>query len=125
MNPSQQQQQNYRQLGFNIFMERQPSTYLANDQLNQMVSPFIADVDENGFLFSPFTDFSQISQSQQQPTSASDIQGGALNSSQGGMSIDLTQGNINFTNGVTNTTIDANGTTTSPAQPSTPGAPTG
>ena len=91
------QQPSYRDIGFTQFLERQPSTYIANEQLQSYVSPFVAQVDESGFLFSPFTDTSQLTSIQQTPTSANSIQGGQLTSNNGNLTVDLTSGNINFT----------------------------
>ncbi|MGH2612138.1 MAG: hypothetical protein ACRDFB_03705 [Rhabdochlamydiaceae bacterium] len=111
--PGQYQTPTYKDIGFNAFMERQPSTYNANGQLNSLISPFISEVDESGYLFTPFTDMTQVNQGAQ--ISGNQVSGGQTSSNSGGMTIDLTAGNINFTNGVTNTTLNANGLTTTPA----------
>jgi hypothetical protein len=96
--PGQYQTPSYRDIGFNPFLERQPSTYIANDQLQSYISPFIAQADESGFLFSPFTDTSQLAQIQQQPTDASNLTG-TIASQNGNLQIDLTTGEIAFSDG--------------------------
>lgn len=104
----------YKDLGFSIFLERQPSSYMANSQLDGMVSPFIGQVDESGYLFNPFTDMNQVNQSA--VISGNQVQGGQTTSNNGSMTIDYTQGNINFSNGVNSTTVDVNGVSTTPSQ---------
>lgn len=118
MNPNQQQgyqSPTYKDLGFTAFLERQPSTYIANSQLQSYISPFVAQADESGFLFSPFTDTSQLTPIQQAPTSANTISGGVLQSQNGNLSIDLTNGEIAFSNGAeTSLSIGGQGTDGTP-----------
>jgi hypothetical protein len=111
----QYQTPSYRDIGFTSFLERQPSTYLANGQLQSYISPFIGEVDESGFLFTPFTDTSQLTPNQQTPISGQQVQNGIISSNDGSMNVDLINGNINFTNGATTTTVNATGVTTTPA----------
>ncbi len=112
--PGQYQTPTYRDIGFTAFLERQPSTYIANGQLQSLISPFIAEVDNSGQLFTPFTDINQVNQ--QTIVSGQQVQNGVMSSNNGSMNVDLTNGNINFTNGVNTTTVDVNGVTTTPSQ---------
>lgn len=92
----------YTGSGFNMFMERSPQTFLANDRLNAMTSPFIQQTDENGYLFSPFSDMTSQTMDavmQQQPISADNIQGGRLTSDNGNLTIDMNQGQISYNDG--------------------------
>lgn len=92
----------YMDAGFNQFFERSPQTFLANDRLNAMTSPFIQQIDENGYLFSPFSDTTSQTMDavlQQQPISADNIQGGTLASDNGNLLIDLTNGNVQYNDG--------------------------
>jgi hypothetical protein len=111
--PGQYQTPSYRDIGFSGFLERQPSTYMANDQLQSYASPFVAEVDESGFLFTPFTDMNSVNQST--VVSGQQVQGGQISSNDASMQVDLINGNINFTNGAQTTTVDASGVTTTPA----------
>ncbi len=112
--PGQYQTPDYTQIGFNRFLERQPSVYLANDYLNSMVSPFLSESDQSGYLFTPFTDVNQINQ--QTNISGNQVQDGIVSSNNGSMNVDLINGNVNFTNGINTTTVDVNGVTTAPSQ---------
>ena len=110
--PGQYQTPTYRDVGFTPFLERQPSTYIANEQLQSLISPFLAEVDESGFLFTPFTDMNQVNNNA--VISGQQVQGGQTASNNGNMVIDYTQGSINFQNNVTSTILDVNGVSTTP-----------
>ena len=110
--PGQYQTPTYRDVGFTPFLERQPSTYIANEQLQSLISPFLAEVDESGFLFTPFTDMNQVNNNA--VISGQQVQGGVISSNNGQANVDLINGNINFSNGVNTTTVDANGVSTTP-----------
>jgi hypothetical protein len=110
----QYQTPTYRDIGFTQFLERQPSTYVASAQLQSYVSPFVGEVDESGFLFTPFTDMNQINDNAQ--ITGNQVQNGSIASNDGSMQVDLINGNINFNNGAQTTTVDASGVNTTPAQ---------
>ena len=90
----------YEQSGFNIFFERSPRTYNASDLMNNLISPFIESVVDNSIIYDPFSDTQSqnLNQSSQQ-ISADQIQGGTLTSNNGNLSIDLSQGQINYNDG--------------------------
>lgn len=101
MNPNQIP--SYETAGFNQFMERNPQTFMANEQLDSYTSPFISQVVNNGLLFDPFSDFSsQTIQSLLQPVSADNVQGGVLQSNNGNLTIDLNNGTLNYSDGAAN-----------------------
>lgn len=108
MNPSlsqynqgmQQGPPTWQTSGFNKFLERSPQSYLANELLDSFTSPFIEQISNNGYMFDPFADTtSQSIQSMMQPISASQIQGGTLQSSNGNLQMNLDQGTLTYTDG--------------------------
>lgn len=100
MNP---QPYTYESAGFNAFLQRNPRTYTANDTINNQASPFIESVVDNAIIYDPFTDTqSQNLNQASQPISADQIQGGTLTSSNGNLSIDLTSGQLNYSDGAVN-----------------------
>jgi len=101
-NNNQQSAQSWDQTGFNQFLERSPQSYLANNQLNSYTSPFIEQISNNGYMFDPFSDTtSQSIQSMMQPISASQIQGGTLQSNNGNLQMNLDQGTLTYNDGIT------------------------
>lgn len=112
MQPQTQQQKqkeqgippySYTEAGYNPFFERDPRTYNASPKINSQNSPFIMSIVDNAIIYDPFTDMaSQNNNPATQTTSGSAIQGGVLQSDNGNLQIDLTNGTINYSDGITN-----------------------
>lgn len=102
-NSNQNAAQDYTQTGFNVFMERSPQSYLANQMLDGYTSPFIEQVSQNGYTFDPFSDTtSQTTQSMLQPISGDQIQGGVIQSNNGNLQLDLNNNILTYNDGITN-----------------------
>lgn len=99
---NQSQPYSYEEAGFNPFMERSPRTYYANPRIEAQASPFIESVVDNSIIYDPFTDTqSQNLNATNQTTSGDALSGGTLTSDNGNLSIDLSQGAITYTDGLT------------------------
>lgn len=99
---NQSQPYSYSEAGFNPFMERSPRTYYANERIEAQASPFIESVVDNSIIYDPFTDTqSQNLNSATQTTSGDAVSGGSLTSDNGNLNINLTQGSITYTDGLT------------------------
>lgn len=98
-----QQIPTYEDSGFNMFLERSPQTFLANDTLNNYASPFLSQVANNGVLFDPFADFTQQTMQAVLPSISGDnIQNGIIQSANGNLTIDLNNGTLNYNDGAVN-----------------------
>lgn len=99
----QPQPYSYIDSGYNPFMERSPRTYNANDTINGQSSPFIESVVDNAIIYDPFADLaSQNLSPATQQVSGDAVQGGTIKSSNGNLQIDLSNGTLNYNDGVTN-----------------------
>lgn len=99
-NQQQNQPYSYEDSGFNLFFERNPRTYNANDQLNAQISPFIESIVDNAIIYDPFQDTqSQNLNQASQQISADQISGGVLTSNNGNLSMNLNTGELSYSDG--------------------------